>query len=233
MAHYIDITGQKFNRLTVLMDYDKSPRDGSILWKCKCTCGNTILATSTQLKSGDVKSCGCLKREASRKYNKYTIVGDEVLLFDSKGHFAIIDLDDLEKVKPYYWFQSTHGYFVTVTGRKHTTRLSLHNFVFPDPIPDGYEVDHKDRRKFNDTKGNLRLATRSQNNINKHPQKNSTTGFVGVSYMKSRGKYRAYITVDYKQKSLGLFSTPEEAYSARLEAEKKYYGEFTTKGSDD
>ena len=40
-------------------------------------------------------------------------------------------------------------------------------------------------------------------------------------------------TVDYKQKSLGLFFTSGEAYSARLEAEKKYFGEFTTKGSDD
>lgn len=232
MARYVDITGQQFNRLTVVMDYDKA-RDGSILWLCKCSCGNTTYATITQLRSGDIKSCGCLKKVASRKYNTYEIVGEVVKVFDSKGNFTLIDLDDLDKVKPYYWFKATGGYFVTVTGRKYTTRLALHNFVFPEAILDGYEVDHKDRRKFNNTKGNLRLATRSENNINKNPPKNSTTGFVGVSFMKSKGKYRAYITVDNKQKSLGLFSTPEDAYSARLEAERKYYKEFTTKGSDD
>ena len=35
-------------------------RYGHVLWLCKCDCGNTFLASTSHLKSGLVRSCGCL-----------------------------------------------------------------------------------------------------------------------------------------------------------------------------
>ena len=68
-----NLIGQKFGRLTVIQDTGKSYRGknnngnfGSI-WLCECDCGNRTEVTIKHLRSGSVKSCGCLSREVARK----------------------------------------------------------------------------------------------------------------------------------------------------------------------
>ena len=56
--------------------------------------------------------------------------------------------------------------------------------------------------------------------------RNSSTGYTGVSYMKQCNKYRAYITLHRKQISLGLFEDIKDAINARKDAEIKYFGEY-------
>lgn len=60
----IDLTGQRFGRLTVIR-YDHSEHDGTH-WLCKCDCGNEKVAAGYSLRSGNTKSCGCLNSDASR-----------------------------------------------------------------------------------------------------------------------------------------------------------------------
>ena len=62
MSAFKDLTGQKFNRLTVL-ELGERNSSGQIQWKCKCDCGNIVLVTTTYLKTGHTKSCGCFSRE--------------------------------------------------------------------------------------------------------------------------------------------------------------------------
>ena len=57
-----DLTGQRFGRLTALKPV-KALKDGSFIWLCKCQCGNYKKVKSGNLKSGGVKSCGCLLKE--------------------------------------------------------------------------------------------------------------------------------------------------------------------------
>jgi len=59
-----NLTGQRFGRLVALRPTEKR-RGGSIVWECKCDCGNTVYPTSTSLCSGKTKSCGCLKKETA------------------------------------------------------------------------------------------------------------------------------------------------------------------------
>lgn len=66
MGSFKDLTGKKFNRLTVLGLGERNS-NGQIQWKCKCDCGNVVLTTTYYLKSGHTKSCGCLNREKSSK----------------------------------------------------------------------------------------------------------------------------------------------------------------------
>ena len=63
----IDLTGQKFGRLTVIKLVGKY-KNGDKVWKCKCDCGNIKNVSSSNLK-GKTKSCGCLKRELEVKHN--------------------------------------------------------------------------------------------------------------------------------------------------------------------
>lgn len=58
----IDITGQKFNRLTAIEPVYKD-KNGVWHWKFKCECGNEKVCNSARVKDGNIKSCGCLRKE--------------------------------------------------------------------------------------------------------------------------------------------------------------------------
>jgi len=58
----IDVTNQKFGRLTVI-EQDGKKSSGEKLWLCECECGGHKYATSTHLRQGRVHSCGCMAKE--------------------------------------------------------------------------------------------------------------------------------------------------------------------------
>lgn len=61
------------------------------------------------------------------------------------------------------------------------------------PIPEGYEVDHKDNDLDNNSVLNLRLARRSENNQNRRTQSNSTTGVKGLSWVNKTQRWLAQV----------------------------------------
>lgn len=69
-----DITGMKFNQLEVIewVGFKKVGSEGRVkrrsVYKCKCSCGNECHVTQTDLKSGNVKSCGCRIKENKGSY---------------------------------------------------------------------------------------------------------------------------------------------------------------------
>lgn len=63
---YIDLTGQKFGRLTVVKRVENyvSPKgQKQAQWLCKCKCGNLIVVRCGSLRTGNNLSCGCLGKE--------------------------------------------------------------------------------------------------------------------------------------------------------------------------
>ena len=66
MSKLIDLTGQKFGRLTVLhKDSEKITSSGSY-WVCQCECGKIKSVKSSSLRRGEIQSCGCLRNERSK-----------------------------------------------------------------------------------------------------------------------------------------------------------------------
>lgn len=64
-SRYTDIAGERFGRLTVV---EPCRLTGDIFgWKCVCDCGNVVSTTTTKLKSGHTRSCGCLQIDRARK----------------------------------------------------------------------------------------------------------------------------------------------------------------------
>lgn len=70
----------------------------------------------------------------------------------------------------------------------------------------------------------------AQNQHNRGINKNNSSGFKGVSFHKPTGRWRAYIVIDYKQKSLGIHDTPEEAHKAFCRAADEIHGRFSNHG---
>lgn len=87
-------------------------------------------------------------------------------------------------------------------------------------LPD--KVDHLNHNKLDNSWVNLREVNNTDNSKNCSVSKNSSTKVNGVSFMKSRSKYRAYIMVARKQISLGLFANIDDAVAARKAADIKY-----------
>lgn len=75
MGKIQDLTGQKFERWTVL-EFAGIDKHHNALWLCECNCENKTrkIVVSNNLKRGISKSCGCLMREMSQekiiKFNK-------------------------------------------------------------------------------------------------------------------------------------------------------------------
>lgn len=87
------------------------------------------------------------------------------------------------------------------------------------------QIDHHDLDKANNRFLNLRDATNAQNKCNQNVRADSETGIKGVSQDKRTGRYRAYIGIDGKRRSLGFFASKEEAAEARRTGQH-HHGEF-------
>ena len=62
MGKPIDLTGQKFGKLVALHPTEKRFKR-SVVWVCKCECGNEKEVPARDLKSGNTSSCGCLRNQ--------------------------------------------------------------------------------------------------------------------------------------------------------------------------
>jgi hypothetical protein len=109
---------------------------------------------------------------------------------------------------------------------KKSKPIMMHRLV--TNAPHGMVVDHIDGDTLNNTKSNLRICTSTENKRNCKLYKNSSSGHKGVHWYPyhNLNKWQATISVNHKQRTIGIYDTYEEAVNAREEAEKIYYGEF-------
>lgn len=68
MGKAIDITGQRYGRLTVLSQAasDYCGEKSVAKWHCLCDCGKAVEVASRSLRGGNTKSCGCLRKEVAQ-----------------------------------------------------------------------------------------------------------------------------------------------------------------------
>jgi hypothetical protein len=121
--------------------------------------------------------------------------------------------------------QTTHGYWrIGVDGRRYPAHRLAWLYVtgnWPQ-----YGIDHIDGNRLNNKFSNLRDATAKTNNQNQRkPRSDNTTGFLGVSAYKD--KFFAYIKIGRKVKNLGVFRTAEEAHTAYVAAKREHHAGCT------
>ena len=63
-----DLTGRRYGRLLVLR-FDGRNGSGNAIWRVRCDCGVEFSVRGTNLKSGNTRSCGCLRSETMRDRN--------------------------------------------------------------------------------------------------------------------------------------------------------------------
>jgi hypothetical protein len=87
------------------------------------------------------------------------------------------------------------------------------------------EIDHLHGDPSDNRWEKLRTATSSQN-ITNRSAKAGRSGYRGVSWAVTSNKWMAKITVNRRQKYLGIFNTPEEAHEAYRKAAAELHGNF-------
>ena len=70
MTRRIDLTGARFGKLVALRPSGMDST-GKTVWECACDCGANTKATSLNLKKGNTKSCGCLKRRQGEENPRF------------------------------------------------------------------------------------------------------------------------------------------------------------------
>lgn len=234
MSKAIDLTGQRFGRLTVISRAENT-KAGQAKWLCKCDCGKTKVVSGYHLRSGRITSCGCYQKEraseCSKKYNEYRVDGKTVFVkMSNSDREMIVDSDVWESTKRFCWYENPHGYAETNVpiGLRKSRRVMFHVMVFSD-CPSGLFRDHINGNRLDNRRANIRYVTTQQNNHNHGKSKKNTSGHPGVRWEADRGKWLARIKFNDRTINLGRYSNLEDAIKARKEAEEKYFGEYRRK----
>lgn len=121
---FIDMTGQKFGRLTVLRPYECQIKYKDTYWLCECECGTWKVISRGQLMAGETNSCGCLRKEKlqnDRHRNKklyqawqdmkqrcYNPKNEYYHRYGGRG--ITVCNEWLADYKPFYEWAMSHGY---------------------------------------------------------------------------------------------------------------------------
>lgn len=150
----------------------------------------------------------------------------------TSGLVAVVDDSDWPVVNSYTWqLQKAPTTFYAITYVVGNIPRSMHRMIVK--ARSGQLVDHRDGNGLNNTRNNLRVATRKQNGANRRLGTNNQSGYKGVYWLRKRGKWVAQINVDSKSYYLGVFDDPWEAAQTYNLAASEVWGEYAllnTKG---
>ena len=208
MGNFVDLTGETFGRLTVFSRLENDKHRHSV-WRCICSCGEIKDTSAPNLKTGRVKSCGCLSRDRSTTHG---MTGTRVYGIWNGMTQRCGNPNDVR-------FPGYGGRGIIVCDRW----LTFENF-YEDM---GEPADRLSIDRINNDKGysldNCRWATKTEQCRNQRIRKTNKSGCKGVCLDKTSRKWRANIGVNGKRVNLGYYEDIEEAIKVRKLAEKELW----------
>ena len=151
------------------------------------------------------------------------------------SHIILLELDlildtDLyeqlkkEKIKVSYSNRNWRAYIV-----KSGKMTYIYNLIWKllgNDIPEGMVIDHINSNSLDNRLQNLRLVTTQQNLFNKQPSVGGSSKYKGVSWIKSRKKWKSQIKLDGKTTNIGMFASEEDAKEAYDKKAKELFGKY-------
>lgn len=155
----------------------------------------------------------------------------------TQGQYATVDEADYERLSEHKWHARWNAFtrsfyaFRSVTvhlpdGRRVKRSIAMHRELLGLDVGDKRQVDHRDHDTLNNTRNNLRVASRSENQHNTRRHADGSSGFKGVHWHTARKSWIARIYVNGSEQHLGVFDSAEDAARAYDAAAGKQHGEF-------
>ena len=213
MGKFIDLTGQRFGYWKVLERANKSGKQA--YWLCKCDCGKIKTVSSSTLRNGTSRSCGCKDGKRNHYYIRNNIV---YVKLSNCNDSMLCDVEDWWKLSLFRWYKDSLGYAACSEKPKR-----FHCFIIDNDSGE-LVVDHINRNRLDNRKCNLRLASYQENTRNSNKKCTNKSGIKGVWYDERRNKWCAGISLHGKSIGLGRYNTIEDACEARKNGEIKYWG---------
>lgn len=190
--------GNKYGRLTIVS------REGRYAY-CDCECGNQKKVDAYHLGQGTIKSCGCLRREktAQRSYKH----GDS----KTRLYVTWCNMKQRAGKKKHY------KHVIVCNDWLHFPTFKA--WALSTGYRDDLEIDRKDN-KLGYYPSNCRWVDSLSQVLNRRPQSNNTSGYVGVT--RKRRKWEASFVRNKHRHYIGSFKTAFAAHRARL----KFIREF-------
>lgn len=171
-----NLVGNTFGKLTVIELVGKS-KHGQFLWKCHCECGNEHVVPGESIKSGQCKSCGCLKAKVNGQSKDpkslYSVWRSMLRRCNETNHPA---------------YRNYGGRGITVCERWHDY-LNFEADV--SPRPDGLTLDRVDNNGPY-SPSNFRWATMKEQSNNRRPQSVPRSDSKFIEYMGDRLSIREW-----------------------------------------
>lgn len=183
------IIGDKYGMLTVLslhsnINYRKK-------YNCLCDCGNTKVVTMSHLRTGHTKTCGCVKKSALKHGDSSTSL--------YKRYYAMLARCN-NKQDSCYPRYGAKG--IKVCKEWEESYEAFKEWALNNGYSDELTIDRIDGR-LNYTPDNCRWVTYSIQAINKDKSIANTSGHIGVSYNKSKGKWVGRVVHNGKRVETG------------------------------
>lgn len=217
MADFKDLTGQRFGRLVAIRrgeDYI-SPKGKHITrWVCKCDCGNETLSVRNGLLSGNLVSCGCIRREKAAA--RGDIVPGQKFCMLTVIERVSLPVARSNGVKTAYRCACDCGKETVVAGRDLRSGSIRSCGCFRDKLA----LDHIER---DNTLGRYRGTVISAISPERPANKNSKSGIKGVYWSDRDQKWVAKIGFRGKTITIGRYASVGDAARAREFAESNLY----------
>lgn len=212
-AQIIDLTGQRFGKLTVVRMAER--RGGRVYWLCRCDCGNETIAAAGNLRSGSVRQChdcrmkqqGDTRREdlTGQRFGRLTVVSQA----ENRGRYVmwncVCDCGNEIVVRASH-LQS--GATQSCGCLRDEAIAAIGHQAHVDNVfgfVDGTEVTKI---------------------VGDKPNVSNTSGVTGVCWSNYHQRWLAYITFKGVRYRLGGSKDFDEAVAWRREAEAQLHGPF-------
>lgn len=196
-----DLRGKRFGKLIVLNETDQR-KYGTVVWHCKCDCGNYVDAPQSQLVKGYRRSCGCLSNPPRKDW-----IGSRF------GMLEVVAYEGKEKGCHLWKCHCDCGKEVVV-------RQS--NLQIGHTASCGCQVDIKKNVHFVE-------GTSVEHIASKKVFSSNTSGYRGVYQNKRNSRWVAQITFKGKTYYLGSYERIEDAVEIRKKAETELFDGFLEK----
>lgn len=203
----LNLTGKRYGKLTVIAEAPtKTHGTNRVCWECLCDCGNTHTTTRANLQSGHTNSCGCINKENPPRR---THGNSTTRLYScwADMHQRCSSTTNAKYKRNYI----DRG--ITICAEWYDLDTFIKWAIY-NGYHDSLSLDRIETLG-NYTPDNCRWATLTTQSRNRRKLENTSSQYIGVSYVKAKNRFMATVFVNNKNAFCKKFKTELEAAQAR------------------